>query len=143
MNSPPNSKPPRWDPHAQRKRPRRKLVERAHAKESARRQNEVGPGYWYEDPKYDPNDGWRYTLPSPLTVAEDEFTGHPITTSTIICKEIYEEADFEEQVMPVLKSLRISPLNRGLQVEGMALNFRSREDAAKFRLFYDGDTATK
>ena len=147
VNWPPN-------PKADRPRPRAALIRRALEKETVKRSRRTTielavdaakrglpqVGAVVDDPRFDETIAWRYEQSHPLNVVRDDFIGHPLTDRTVVCVEVYGEECFKDEIEPILKQAHLRPVNRGHREEGMAVTFRSREDAALFRLFYSGAT---
>jgi hypothetical protein len=82
------------------------------------------------------------TDPFGLCVLEDEFRPLPVTPKTVVCPDVIGDANFEQQVRPILHDLAIKPVRFGPRPDGFAVTFKDRRDAARFRLFYPGDCVT-
>ena len=81
-----------------------------------------------------------------VDVVRDDFIPHPVTPATLIVKvHRYDEGfDGEEfarvfvRIRTVVKEHRLAMLNCGFVLDGVAVTFRTLEDAALFRMFYEG-----
>lgn len=79
---------------------------------------------------------------SKLRVLEDDFQLMAITESTVVCKDIWKLSSFEKWISPLAKKLSLNIDERGLSDDGIAVRFKTIEEAAIFRMFFDGETVT-
>lgn len=77
---------------------------------------------------------------SKLQVWEDGFTSMATTESTVVCKDIWKLSSFEEWVRPLVDQLSLNMDEHGLSDDGIAVRFKTIEEAATFRMFFDGET---
>jgi hypothetical protein len=66
--------------------------------------------------------------------------GIPMTPATVIVTDIYDSGDYTFHVRPLIRQHKLAKVNHRWIAKGLAVTFRTVEDAAKFRLLYDGDT---
>ena len=76
-----------------------------------------------------------------LDRVEDRFRPEPtVAGRTVICEGILAQKDFDTKITPILNRLGIRQESHGLVWEGCAVTFVTSEEAALFRMFYEGDT---
>ncbi len=94
--------------------------------------------------------GGRKTLPkmgwiSPLAIVEDYFRPHPVTPTTVVipCPCDPEETwdhyvDLVECAFAIIREHHLAKINHGGTTNGVAITFRTKDDAVKFILLFDG-----
>lgn len=76
-----------------------------------------------------------------LDRVEDRFRPEPtIAGRTVICQAIYGSGEYQSRIQPILDRLDIQAQSYGLVWDGIAVTFEAPEQAALFRMFYEGDT---
>ncbi len=77
----------------------------------------------------------------PLDIVEDRFVPEPTYKGrTVICDGILAQKDFDAMIAPVLNRLGLEQESHGLVWSGCAVTFRTANEAALFRMFYEGET---
>ena len=77
----------------------------------------------------------------PLDIAEDQFRPEPTRKGrTVVCVDVLTQSDFDERIGRILDRLGLQQESHGLTFDGCAVTFTTPEQAAIFRMFYDGDT---
>lgn len=77
----------------------------------------------------------------PLDIIEERFVPEPIQKGrTVVCAEVMAQDEFEARVGSVLDQLGLIQESHGLTFYGCAVTFSTEEEAALFRMFYEGDT---
>lgn len=79
---------------------------------------------------------------SNLRVWEDNFPTMVPTEKTVVCADIWKLSSFEEWISPLSKKLSLNIDEHGLSEYGIAVQFKTIEEAVIFRMFFDGETVT-
>lgn len=91
------------------------------------------------DPKYEQKTDRNYT--DYLRIfCEDGFDGHPLGSNSVVVRDCYPENGTEIIVVNIIRNNKLNMINYGWNKHGFAINFRTPEHAALFRLFYTGET---
>lgn len=78
----------------------------------------------------------------PLDIVEDRFVPEPTHEGrTVICVDVMAQKDFDAKIAPILARLGLQQESHGLVWQGCAVTFGTANEAALFRMFYEGDTA--
>lgn len=80
--------------------------------------------------------------PFGLCVLEGGYTPPPVTAETVVCSDVLGDQAFEDEVRPLLRELALRPVRFGPRDDGFAVTFKTLDEAARFRLFYDGTCVT-
>lgn len=76
-----------------------------------------------------------------LDIVEDRFVPEPtVKGRTVVCLDIMAQRDFDAKIIPTLRRLGLRQESHGLTWDGCAVTFATAEEAALFRMFFDGET---